>query len=124
MSSFIFEHYVSVAPVMIAGTLPLMLAAVLITRKTGRLRAAALALVVYIAIVALGMSGDIKHLTPIGLAHALIAFSIAVLVARSLRVRAGWLFMVPCFFILVVVLFNIANEGMGLELMGRWNTVG
>lgn len=121
MSSVVFDHYVPVAQITIAGALPLMLVAVLITRKTGRLGAAALALVAYLAIVALGMSSDIKHLSPIGIAHALIAFAIAVFVARQLKVRAGWLLLVPCLFILVVVLFNLANEDIGLELMGRWN---
>lgn len=121
MSGFIFEHYVPVAQITIAGALPLMLVALLITRKTGRLGAAAVALVAYIAVVALGMSSDIKHLSPIGIAHALIAFAIASLTARQLKVRAGWFLLVPCIFILVVVLFNLANEGVGLELMGRWN---
>ncbi|MBS3747792.1 MAG: hypothetical protein KGY53_10280 [Wenzhouxiangellaceae bacterium] len=121
MNDFIFEHYVAVAQIMIAGVLPLMLGAVLVTRKTGKLQGAALALVAYLAIVALGMSGNIKHLSLIGMAHALIAFAIAGLSARHLGVRAGWLLAVPCFFILVVVLFNIANQDIGLELMGRWN---
>ena len=124
MSDLIFEHYVPVAQIAIAGALPLMLLAVLITRKDGRLKAAGLALVAYVAVVALGMSSDIKHLTPIGVGHALIAFAIAALAAGHLRVRAGWLLVVPCFFILVVLLFNIAHENIGLELMGRWNTSG
>lgn len=124
MSSFVFEHYVGVAQITIASALPLMLVAVLITRKTGRLRAATVALVAYIAIVALGMSSDIKHLTPIGIAHALIAFAIAAMAARHLQVRAGWLLLIPCFFIFVVVVFNLLNEGIGLELMGRWNRLG
>ena len=124
VSDLIFEHYVPVAQIAIIGALPLMLLAVLITRTDGRLKAAGLALVAYVAIVALGMSSDIKHLTPIGVGHALIAFTIAALAARRLRMRAGWLLIVPCFFILVVVFFNIANTGIGLELMGRWNTPG
>ena len=124
MSEFIFEHYVGVAQITIAGVLPLMLVAVLVTRKTGRIQAAALALLAYLAIVALGMSGNIKNLSLIGIGHALIAFAIAVLVARRLRVRAGWLLLVPCFVIVVIVLFNVANEGIGLELMGRWNNSG
>ena len=36
MNDFIFEHYVSVAQLTIAIVLPLMLVAVLVTRKTGR----------------------------------------------------------------------------------------
>jgi len=120
MNDFIFEHYVSVAPLTIAIALPLMLGAVLFTRKTGRLKAVAVALVAYLAIVALGMSDSIKHLSLIGVAHGLIAFAIAALAARHLDVRAGWLLFVPCFFIAIVVIFNIANQGMGLELMGRW----
>lgn len=124
MSAFIFEYYMGVAQITIAGVLPLMLVAVLLTTKGRRLRATSLALVAYLAIVALGMSSDIKHLSPIGIAHALIAFVIAILAARELGVRAGWLLMVPCFFILVVVLFNMANENVGLELMGRWNRPG
>lgn len=124
MNDFIFEHYAGVAQITIAGALPLMLVAVLVTRKTGKLQAAAMALVAYLAIVALGMSGNIKHLSLIGVAHALIAFAIAALAARHLDVRAGWLLAVPSFFILVVVLFNIANQDIGLELMGRWNNSG
>ncbi|MBL37623.1 MAG: hypothetical protein CMP07_04365 [Xanthomonadales bacterium] len=124
MSDFIFEHYVGVAQITIAGVLPLMLVAVLLTRKSGKLQAAAVALLAYIAIVALGMSGNVKHLGLIGVGHALIAFAIALLAARHLDVRAGWLLLAPCFFIAVVVLFNVANEDMGLELMGRWNKSG
>jgi len=124
MNNFIFEHYVSVAQITIASVLPLMLVAVLATRKTGKLKAAALALIAYLAIVALGMSGNIKHLNLIGVAHALIAFAIAGLAARHLDVRAGWLLFVPCFFIVVVVLFNIVNDDIGLELLGRWNNSG
>ncbi|QKK03053.1 MAG: hypothetical protein HND55_10615 [Pseudomonadota bacterium] len=124
MIDFIFEHYVGVAQVTIASVLPLMLVAILVTRKTGRLQAAGLALVAYLAIVALGMSGNIKHLNLVGVVHALIAFAIAALVARHLDVRAAWLLAVPCVFIVVVVLFNMANEDLGLELMGRWNSSG
>lgn len=120
MNDFIFEHYVSAAQITIAGVLPIMLVAVLLTRKTGKLKVAAMALIAYLAIVALGMSGNIKHLSLIGFAHALIAFAIAGLAARQLDVRAGRLLFVPCFFIAVVLLFNIANDDIGLELMGRW----
>ncbi|MEX2498957.1 MAG: hypothetical protein WD397_08810 [Wenzhouxiangellaceae bacterium] len=124
MNDFIFEHYVGVAQLTIVTVLPLMLGAVLMTRKTGKLQAAAVALVVYLAIVALGMSDNIKHLSLIGVSHGLIAFAIAALAARHLNVRAGWLLFVPCFFIVVVVLFNLVNEDMGLELMGRWTDSG
>jgi len=120
MNDFIFEHYVSVAWPAIAIVLPLMLVAVLFTRRTGRLKAVAVALVTYLAIVVLGMSSDIKHLSLIGVAHALIAFGIAALAVEYLKVWAGWLLFVPCFFIAIVVIFNIVNQGMGLELMGRW----
>ena len=120
MSDFLFEHYVSVAQISIAATLPVMLVAVLVARKTARLRSAALAFIAYLAVVALGMSGDIKHLSLIGVAHALIAFAIAGIAARHLAVRAGYLLYVPCLFITVVVLFNLANQDIGLELMGRW----
>lgn len=121
MNDLVFEHYVLVAQSTIAIVLPLMLGAVLFTRKTGRLRAAAVALLAYLVIVALGMSDNIKHLSLIGVVHGLVAFAIAALAARHLEVRAGKLLFVPCFFIVVVVLFNLANESMGLELMGRWN---
>jgi len=124
MNDFVFEHYVEVAKITIVGVLPLILIAVLVTRKGGRLQGAALALVAYVAIVALGMSGNIKNLSLIGIAHALIAFAIAALAARKLSVGAGWLLLVPCFFILVVVIFNLLNEGIGLELMGRWSKSG
>lgn len=124
MSNLIFEHYVIVSQITIAAVLPLMLVAVLVTRKTGRLGAAGVALVAYVAIVALGMSTDIKHLSLIGIAHALIACGIAWLAARYVAVRAGWLLFVPCLFILVVVFFNLANTDIGLELMGRWNHSG
>lgn len=124
MTDFIFEHYAGVAQFTIASTLPLMVGWVLITRKTGRLPGAAVALLAYLAIVALGMSDNIKHLSLIGIAHALIAFAIAGLAARHLAVRAGWLLVVPCLFIIVVVFFNLGNEGIGLELMGRWNKSG
>ena len=124
MSEFIYEHYIGVAQITMVGALLLMLGAVLITKKTGKLRAASVALVVYVAIVALGMSDNIKHLSLIGIAHALIACAIALLAVRHLRVRAGWLLLIPCFFIVIVVFFNAANESVGLELMGRWNKTG
>lgn len=120
VNDFIFEHYASVAQLTIAVVLPLMLGAVLFTRKTGRLKAVAVALLAYLAIVALGMSGNIKHLSLIGVAHGLIAFAIGALAVKYLRVKAGWMLFVPCFFIVIVIIFNISNQGIGLELMGRW----
>ncbi len=121
MNHFIFEHYVNVAQIAIVGALPVMLVAILVKKKAGRLRAAAVALLAYVAIVSLGMSGDIKNLSLVGIAHALIAFFVAGLAVRHLAVRAGWLLWLPCFFIVIVLLFNMANENVGLELMGRWN---
>lgn len=121
MNGFIFENHVWISQYAIAISLPVMLGGVLIQTSDGRFRAALVALVAYLAIVTLGMSDDIKNLSLIGVAHALIAFAIAGFAVRHLKVRSSCLIFAPCFFIGMVVLFNLANEGMGLELMGRWN---
>ncbi|MGK7295488.1 MAG: hypothetical protein ACNS61_06610 [Candidatus Wenzhouxiangella sp. M2_3B_020] len=124
MSSFVFEHYIGVSQIAIAVALPLTLVTALVAGKGGRLKAVAVAFTAYLAIVALGMSSDIKHLSLIGAAHAAIAFVIAGATARHLGLRAAWPLLVPCLFIAVVMIFNVAHDGMGLELMGRWNQSG
>lgn len=121
MKDLIFEHYFHIStPVILTGWL-LVAFGMLVWPSGNRWKDALLAVVIYIAIVALGMSGNIKHLSPIGIAHALIAFWIAWLAIRHYQNRTAYLFLVPCCFILIVIGFNLVAESRGLELMGRWS---
>ena len=121
MNELLFNHYVSVAAVAVPGGLALLIVWMLVSPAKRRVIDCLSSIVIYLALVALGMSEDIKHLNAIGVAHAATAFGIAILAIRSYRNRASWLLAIPCLLILVVLVFNAANEGRGLELMGRWN---
>lgn len=74
-------------------------------------------MVACIAIVLLEMSSATKQRILIGADHALIAFAIAAVTAKRLHVRAGWLLMIPCLFIVLVMLLNIENNDIGLEFI-------
>ncbi len=122
MKNLIFEYYFQVSSSVILGGLALIGLGMLIWPVGNRWKDSFFAVLIYIAIVALGMSGNIKHLSPIGFIHAATAFCIAWLAIRYYKNRISYLFLVPCFFIGVVILFNISSEERGLELMGRWTT--
>ena len=121
MNDLLFEHYVSVANAVVPGGLALLIAGMLLFPAKRRVIDCLSSMVIYVAVVALGMSKDIKHLDVIGYAHAATAFAIVILAIRSYKNRASWLLAIPCLLILVVLIFNIVNEQRGLELMGRWN---
>ncbi|HKJ89842.1 MAG TPA: hypothetical protein VJ960_01820 [Oceanipulchritudo sp.] len=123
MNNLIFQYYVPVASSFILGGLILIGMGMLLWPVTSRLKDSLFAVLIYISIAALGMSGNLKHLSPIGLIHAITALSLAILAIKHYKNRISYLFLVPCLFTGVVLLFNLFSEGRGLELMGRWNTV-
>ena len=120
MAELIFEYYFVVSAATISAGFLLIILGMLIWPAGNRWRDGGVAALIYIALVALGMSDNIKHLGPIGLVHAATAFCIAWLAIRHYGNRVAFLFLVPCFFTGVVILFNLFSEGRGLELMGRW----
>lgn len=120
MKDFIFDYYFQVSSSLILSGLVLIGLGMLIWPAGSRWKDSLFAVLIYIAIVALGMSGNIKHLSPVGVIHAITAFCIAWFGIRYYGNRVPYLLLVPCFFIFVVILFNISSEGRGLELMGRW----
>jgi len=120
MKDLIFDYYFQVSSSSILSGLVLICIGMLIWPVGSRWKDSLFAVLIYIAIVALGMSGNIKHLSLIGIVHAITAFCIAWLAIRYFANRVSYLLLVPCFFILVVILFNVSSEGRGLELMGRW----
>lgn len=120
MKNLIFEYYFQISSPIILGGLVLIGLGMLIWPANSRWKDSCLAVLIYIAIVALGMSGNIKHLSPVGFVHATTAFCIAWLAIRYYKNRISYLFIIPCFFIAVVIMFNISSEDRGLELMGRW----
>jgi len=121
MNDLLFEHYVSIANVVVPGGLALLIVGMLVFPAKRRVIDCLSSVGIYAAVVALGMSEDIKHVSLIGFAHAATAFAIVILAIRSYKTRASWLLAIPCLLILIVLIFNIANEQRGLELMGRWN---
>ena len=120
MNDLIFEHYVPVANAVVTGGLVLLIVGMLVFPAKRRVIDCLSSVAIYVAVVALGMSEDIKHPSVIGCAHAATAFTIVILAIRSYRNRASWLLAIPCVLIVVVLVFNMANEQRGLELMGRW----
>jgi len=120
MNDLLFEHYVSIAGFVVPGGLALLILGMLIYPAERRVIGCLSSMAIYVAVVALGMSEDIKHLSLIGFAHAATAFVMVILAVRLYKNRASWLLAIPCLLILVVLVFNIANEQRGLELMGRW----
>ena len=120
MQDWIFEYFFHVSSLTILAGMLFLVLGMLLWPASNRWKDAGLALVIYIAIVALGMSSNIKHISPVGMAHALIACAIAWLAIRHYGNRVSYLFLVPCFFMVVVIVFNLSSEGRGLELMGRW----
>jgi len=120
MNDLFFEHYVSVASLVVSGGLALLIVGMLAFPAKRRVTDCFSSMAIYVAIVALGMSEDIKHLSLIGYIHAATAFVIVILAIRSYKNRASWLLAIPCLLILVVLVFNMANGQRGLELMGRW----
>jgi len=120
MNDLLFEHYVPVAFAVVPGGLALLIAGMLVFPAKRRVIDGLTSTAIYVAVVALGMSEDIKHPSIIGYAHAATAFAIVALAIRSYKNRASWLLAIPCLLILIVLAFNTANEQRGLELMGRW----
>jgi NAD/NADP transhydrogenase beta subunit len=92
----------------------------LFTVKEGKIIQSVKAVLVFLALVALGMSDNIKHLNLIGVAHALIAMIMTFFAIEHFRTKVAYLLWVPCLLIAIVVVFNLFNSGIGLELLGRW----
>jgi len=120
MNDLLFKHYVSIASIVVPGGLALLVTGMLVFPAKRRVIDCLSSMAIYVAIVALGMSEDIKHPSLIGYIHAATAFAIVILAIRSYKNRASWLLATPCLLILVVLAFNMVNEQRGLELMGRW----
>ena len=120
MSDFIFDHYFPIAQGTIAAGFAVLVVGMLITTRTSRLKRGALAACIYVALVGLGMSEDIKHLSPLGLLHAATALAIAGVAVGHFKQRIALLLYVPCVLMGIVILFNLVQQGRGLELMGRW----
>lgn len=120
MREFIFQHYVLFAQLAISLSLLLVLIGVGFNAKKDKIKRVTITFLSYLGIVSLGMSSDIKHLSYIGIAHGLIALTLAYSSVRYLALKSAYLLYVPCLFILLVVLFNLFNQNSGLELMGRW----
>jgi len=120
MNDLLFEHYISIASIVVPGGLALLIVGMLAVSAKRRVIDCLSSMAIYVAIVALGMSEDIKHLSVIGYVHAATAFVIVILAIRQYKTRASWPLVIPCLLILVVLVFNMANEQRGLELMGRW----
>ncbi|MEM9304282.1 MAG: hypothetical protein AAGE01_19375 [Pseudomonadota bacterium] len=120
MRELVFDHYVPIAQIGIGVGFLALLLGLLVFGGAGRLRRFAVGAAGYTAVVGLGMSEDIKFLSPLGLLHALTALAIAIVLARYLRTRVAWLLFLPCAFIGFVVLHNLGADQSGLELLGRW----
>ena len=120
MSDLVFEHYVPIARVVLAVGLLLLVVGMLVYSSKRRVIDCLLSSVVYLIVVALGMSANIKHLSVIGFVHAATAIGIVVIAIHTYKNRASWLLAIPIFLILVVLVFNLFNDQRGLELMGRW----
>ncbi len=120
MSDFIFNNYIWFSWSVISVSFIALILGMLFTVKEGKIIQSVKALLVFLALVALGMSDNIKHLNLIGVAHALIAIVITFFAIKHFRTQVAYLLWVPCLLIVIVVVFNLLNSCIGLELLGRW----
>lgn len=120
MNDLLFEHYVPIAITVVPAGLVLLTVGMLVFPAKRRVIDCLSSMLIYMVVVALGMSANIKFLSVIGYAHAATAFFIVILAIRSYKNRASWLLIIPCLLIFIVLIFNTVNEQRGLELMGRW----
>ena len=120
MTDFIFDYYFEFSLATASFALVLIMIGVPITQREQKFKSTLLTISAYIAITALGMSSDIKHLHPIGFAHALIAVTIALVVVKSVKSGFAKLLFAPCGLMLIVMVFNLLHDGKGLEMFGRW----
>jgi uncharacterized membrane protein YadS len=120
MSEFIFNNYIWFSWSVISVSFVALIPGMLYTVKEEKIRQTLKAVLVFIALTALGMSDNIKHLNLIGFAHFLIAVAITFFATKYFRTRVARLLWVPCLLILIVVIFNLLHSGIGLELFGRW----
>jgi len=105
---------------MISVSFVALIAGMLYTVKERKIKQTVKAILVFIALTALGMSENLKHLDLIGFAHFLIAVTITFFATKYFRTRVAHLLWVPCLLIIIVVIFNLFHSGIGLELLGRW----
>ncbi len=122
ISDFIFKYYFVVSVATSGFAFVLMALGLLIHQKQQKLKTTLTMILAFMAIVALGMSNDIKHVNFVGCIHATIAFCIAIRFATSSKSAFAKLLYVPCGLIVIVLLFNMLHVGRGLELFGRWIT--
>jgi len=120
MSAIVFDHFIWVSWISISVSFTTLILGMLWKIKTPHVLSMARLSCMFIAIVALGMSSDIKHLNYIGICHALIATAIAVFATRHLKTKFAYLLFVPCSLIAIVIVFNLLHKNIGLELLGRW----
>lgn len=120
MSEFIFNNYIWFSWSMISVSFVALIAGMLYTVKERKIKQTVKAILVFIALTALGMSENLKHLDLIGFAHFLIAVTITFFATKYFRTRVAHLLWVPCLLIIIVVIFNLFHSGIGLELLGRW----
>lgn len=122
MNDLVFEHYVPIARVALVTGLLFLIVGMLVYPAKRRVIDCLSSSVLYVIVVALGMSANIKHLSVIGIAHAATAIGIVIIAIYTYKNRASWLLAIPIFLILVVLVFNLVNDQRGLELMGRWTS--
>jgi len=122
MKNLIFEYYFPISSSFILGGLVFVGLGMLIWPASNRFKDSLFSIGIYLSLVALGMSEDIKHLSFIGLIHAATAIIIAALAIKHYQNRVSYILLVPCLFMGIVIIFNIFSEGRGLELMGRWTS--
>jgi NAD/NADP transhydrogenase beta subunit len=120
MSDFIFNNYIWFSWSIISVSFAALILGMLFTVKERKIQQTVKAVLVFLALMALGMSDNIKHLNLIGFAHALIAIVITFFAIKHFRTQVAHLLWVPCLLIAIVVIFNLLNSGIGLELLGRW----
>ncbi|WP_042144604.1 MULTISPECIES: hypothetical protein [unclassified Pseudoalteromonas] len=123
MSEIIFDNYIWFSWSIIITSLFVLVIAVYLQSENNKLAESGKAFCIFCALVALGMSGDIKHLNINGVFHLLIAFSIAWFSVRKYKSQISYLFYAPCVLILIVIAFNFSHLNIGLELLGRWSTL-
>ncbi len=121
MSDFIYNNFIWFSVSAISVSLIALIVGMLFTVKEEKTKQIAKAILVFLALVALGMSDNIKHLNFVGFAHALIAFVITFFATKHFRTQVAYLLWVPCLLIAILLIFNLLNTGIGLELFGRWN---
>jgi hypothetical protein len=120
MSEFVFNNYIWFSCSVISVSFITLVLGIAFTNNESRLKKSVKSGLVFISLIVLGMSSDIKNINYIGILHSVIAFTIAFYAVKSFGNKVAYCFWVPCLLMLVVIIFNYFNNGVGLELFGRW----